>query len=170
MKFLIGLLLILTTFSISARAHRYHTSLTRIDYNAQEQIAEITLQLFSDDFEAALTRKAGKPVNLDKTSQLEKVILSYLAERFVIKNKSGETKKLRYIGLERTNDAFRLYVETNMPEGFDGATLENTILFDQFDDQTNFVTSYFNSIKTDFVFRPNDKAQALTKKVKQSEQ
>lgn len=170
MKFLVVLLLVLTTFSISARAHRYHTSLTRIDYNADEQIAEITLQLFSDDFEAALTRKTGKPVNLDKTLKLDEIILSYLSDRFVIKNKSGETKKLRYIGFERTNDAFRLYIEATVPEGLDGATLENTVLFDQFDDQTNLVTSRFNSVKTDLVFRPNDKAQALTKKVQQNGQ
>ena len=107
MKFLIVLLLILTTFSNPARAHRYHTSLTRIDYNADEQIAEITLQLFSDDFEAALTRKTGKPVNLDKTPKLDEIILSYLSDRFVIKNKAGEANKLRYIGFERPNDAFR---------------------------------------------------------------
>lgn len=160
--------LLVLTFIISApvteAAHRYHTSLTRIDYNAEEQLAEITLQLFSDDFEAALKSKTGKPINLDKTPKLDEIILAYLSDRLVIKNKAGEIKKLRYIGFERANDALRLYIETAMPEGFEGATLENSVLFDQFDDQTNLVTSYFNGNKTDFVFRPNDKAQPLLKK------
>ncbi|MEP6924855.1 MAG: DUF6702 family protein [Pyrinomonadaceae bacterium] len=164
MKKLVLLLLFLLPFTASA--HRYHTSLTRMDYNGGEKLAEITIQVFTNDIEDALKQRGGgkQQIHLDKTPKIDELVLSYLAARFVIKNKSGETKKLRWIGLETENDVTLIYVETSMPEGFDGATLENSILNDFFEDQVNLVTTHVNAIKTDLVFRVNDPPQNLVKK------
>ena len=165
------LLLILTVFGVVANAaHRYHTSLTRIDYNADEKSAEITIQVFTNDLEDALTKKnGGQPqVRLDKTPKVDELILSYLSDRFVLKNKDGKAKKMRWVGLQAKNDMTTIYVETPMPEGFAAATLENSILNDQFDDEVNLVTTRFGESKTDLVFKTNDQAQNLIKPVEQT--
>jgi hypothetical protein len=156
--------------SIPASAHRYHTSLTRIDYDADEKLAQITMRVFTTDIEDALTKKNGgkQQIHLDKTPKVDEMILSYLADRFVLKNKGGETKKLRWVGLQTENDVTLLFVETPMPEGFEGATLENSILSDQFDDQVNLVTTRFGGAKTDLVFRTNDVPQTLIKKIERT--
>lgn len=163
MKTLIFLLLL--SLPLTASAHRYHTSLTRIDYDADEKLAEITMQVFTNDIEDALRKKNGdkQQIHLDKTPKIDEMILNYLSDRFVLKNRAGETKKLRWIGLQTENDVTLFFVETPMPEGLDGATLENSILNDQFDDEVNLVTTRFGGAKTDLVFKTNDMPQILVK-------
>ncbi len=168
MKSLIFLLLF--PLLLVSSAHRYHTSLTRIDYDADEKLAEITIQVFTNDLEDALTKKnvVKTPVHLDKTPKVDELVFNYLSDRLVIKNKAGETKKMRWVGLQSENDMTLIYIETSMPEGFEGAMLENSILNDQFDDEVNLVTTRFGQTKTDLVFKTNDQAQNLIKIVAQT--
>lgn len=147
----------------NAFAHRFHTSLTRVEYNQKEKIVEITVQTFSHDLEDALEKAVGKRVNLDKTPDIGDIIVKYLAGNFVLKNGKGETKQLRWIGKEQQTDAVWLYLEADMPEGITGATLENRFLFERFSDQVNLVSCHYDDKRTDLVFRPNDKPQNLTK-------
>lgn len=161
MKFLILAVLLFLPLSPPA-AHRYHTSLARVEYNDREKLLEITIQTFSHDLEAALEKHHGKRVNLDKTANVEQIIVKYLSETFVIKNQSGAIKQLRWIGKEQQTDAVWLYLETEMPEGINGATLENRFLFEVFSDQVNLVSARYDNQKTDLLFRPNDKPQSLT--------
>lgn len=161
MKSLVLIFLFLFASTVGASAHTFHTSLTRMDYNADEKSVEITIQVFAHDLETALERKAGKRLNLEKTPEIGKIILAYLSERFVLKNKNGETKNLQWVGKEQSADAVWLYVETEMPEGLSGAKLENTIFFDLHNDQVNLLTCRFEGEKRDLVFKPNAKAQEL---------
>jgi hypothetical protein len=142
-------------------AHTFHTSLTRIDYNSEEKTAEITIQVFAHDLEKAIEKRAGKRVNLEKSPDAIKLILAYLSDRFVLKNKTGETKKLTWVGKEQSADSVWLYVETQMPEGFSGAMLANSLFFELANDQVNLVTSRFDGRKTDLSFKPNDKPKSL---------
>lgn len=148
---------------LRAAAHTYHTSLTRIDFNDKEKIAEITIQTFSHDLEDALAKQNGKRINLDKSPDIDKILLKYLSSQFVLKNRKNEAVQFRYVGKETQTDAVFIYVEAPLPEGFDGATLENRVLFEMFDDQVNLVTCHYADKKNDLVFRPNDKAQNLIK-------
>ena len=156
--------LILPLAARAGVAHRYHTSLTRIDYNSSEELAEITIQTFADDLESALRRVDGKRVNLERTPDIDKIILNYLSDKFILKNKEGEIKTFKWVGLEQKTDAVWLYVETSMPEGLEDAMLDNRFLFEMFNDQTNLVTSHYNETKTDLAFKAGDKAQSLVKK------
>lgn len=162
MKYLI--LTVLLLFPLSVSAHRYHTSFTRIDYNEPLKLAEITIQTFTHDLEAALERQEGKRIVLDSTPHIDELIIKYLANQFVLKNKNGEQKKMRWIGIQQKTDAVWLYVETEMPEGFDGATLHQRFLQNIFDDQTNLVTTRYKDLKTDLVFKPGDEPQMMIRK------
>ena len=142
-------------------AHTFHTSLTRIDYNSEEKTTAITIQCFAHDLETALGKRAGTRVNREKSKEAGQLILGFLGERFALKNKSGETKTLNFVGKEQSADAVWLYLETPMPEGLSGATLENTIFFDLANDQVNLVTCRFDGKKNDFAFNPNDKPKVL---------
>ncbi len=144
-------------------AHRYHTSLTRVELNDKEKLLEITVQTFSHDLEAALEKHQGKRISLDKTENIEQIIVKYLGENFVVKNEKGETKQLRWIGREQKTDTVWLYLEADMPEGIEGATLDNRFMFEVFDDQVNLVSARYNNQLNHLVFRPNDKSKILTK-------
>lgn len=172
MKLFYAVLLLMCAASLNAAAHTSHTSLTRIDYNAETKSAEITIQTFAHDFEEALAPFNNKKrVNLDKTVNLDEIVLKYLAAKFVLKNAQGETQKLAWVGTERKNDAVWLYVETAMPAGLAGATLANLMLFESHNDQINWVSARFDNQKVDLVFRPSEskpqkiaEAEAVDKK------
>lgn len=161
--FLVILLIAFCLLPSPAGAHRFHTSLTRMDYNAEQKLVEITIQVFSHDLESALERREGKRIRLDKTPKIDEIIVKYLADRFVFKNAKGEQKKLRWIGMEQKTDALWLYLETPMPEPLDGATLENRIFQEFLKDQINLVTTRYNNTKTDLVFKNGDTVQTLVK-------
>ena len=154
----------MSVLALIADAHVYHTSLTRIDYNSKENSVEITIQTFTHDLEAAIEKRIGKRINLEKSSDAKQVLLDYLNERLVIKNKSGERKKLQMVGIEIQADAIFVYAETKMPEGLEAATLENRVLLEQFGDQVNLVTVRFNDAKQDLVFKAGDEAQTIQAK------
>jgi hypothetical protein len=158
------LLLLLTCAALDTRAaaaHTFHTSLMSMEYNHQEQLLEISLQVFSHDLETILTKRNGKNVRLDKSPDAAALIFAYLQDSINIKNAAGETKTLSWVGMETQADAVWLYVEAKMPEGITGALLRNRILFDLLDDQINLVHLKDEDKKSDLVFKPGDTFKPL---------
>ncbi len=54
------LLIIAAADIYPATLHRFHTTLTRIDYNAEGKIFEISIKLFTHDLAPLLERRSGK--------------------------------------------------------------------------------------------------------------
>ena len=160
-----GIFLALSPFAFClspfVAAHRYHTSLTRMDYNEQERLVEISIQLFTHDLVPALEQKAGKRIDLEKTPEVDKLILGYLNENFVLKNKNGESPALKWVGKELQVDAVWVYVEIPATENLAGANLQNTILFESFPEQTNLVIARFGGKKADLMFKVGDKFKEI---------
>ena len=148
-------------FSICEASHTYHISLTRMDYNEKEKLVEITIQLFSHDLEHLLEKRLKKPVDLEKTPEVEKEIQTYLGETFIFQNKKGETQKLNWVGKEFDNDMVYVYVEIPFSETLEGAKLQNTIFFESYAEQSNIVTAHFNGKKADLLFVVGDKFKEL---------
>ena len=144
-----------------AAAHTFHTSLTRMDYNAEEKTLEITIQVFAHDLETAIEKRVGKRVNLEKSPDATKFILDYLNDGFTLKNRNGEMQKLAWVGKEQSADSIWLYVEAKSPEGLENASLENRLFFELHKDQVNLVTCRIAGNKQDFAFKPGDGAKKI---------
>lgn len=144
-----------------AAAHTFHTSLMSLEYNHQEQLVEISLQVFSHDLENILTRRAGKNVRLDKTPDAEALIFAYLKDTITLKNSAGETKSFAWVGMETQSDRVWLYFESKMPEGLNGAQLSNRLFFELLEDQLNLVHLKDNNKKNDLTFKPGDTFKLL---------
>ena len=158
---LIFAFLILPFAFVCANAHTYHTSLTRMDYNAQDKNIEISVQLFIHDVAPMLERRLKKRVDIGKTSEVDGEILKYLNETFVFQNKKGEAQKLRWVGKEFENDVVYVYVEIPFAESFEGAKLQNTIFFESYPEQTNLVVARFGAKKIDLLYKTGDKFKDL---------
>lgn len=143
-------------------AHTFHTSLMQVEYNEKEQLVEISLQVFTHDLENVLTRRSGHDVRLDKTPEAAQLTLAYLNETINLKNRDGRVKTLSWVGMEPQADAVWLYVETKMPEGFDGVQVRDRIFFEVLDDQVNLVHIKHDEKKYDLVFKPGDDFKAIT--------
>ena len=137
-------------------AHKFYTSLARIEYNAEAGSVEVTLRVFADDLELALTRRAGREVRLDRAKDADRLALAYLRETFQIKNREGEAKALKWVGMELRSGVAWLYFEAEMPEGLAGARLRDHVLFELFKGQVNTVSVRYPGGKADLVFARGD--------------
>lgn len=147
-------------FSAPFGKHTFHTSLTRIDYNEKDKNIEISIQLFSHDVLAVLEKQNKKSIDLEK-SETDQMILKYLESNFVLKDKNGEVKKLNWVGKEVSVDTVYVYVETKSDVEPAGFTLQNSIFFESFDEQTNLVLAKYGGKKADLFFKRGDKSKEI---------
>ena len=142
-------------------AHKFYTSLAQVEYNAESRTAEVALRVFADDFELALTRRARRRVSLDRTKDADRLALAYLRDTFEIRNRDGQTKPLKWVGMELRSGVAWLYFEAEMPEGLAGARLRDHVLFELFEKQVNTVTIRHQGGRTDLVFARGDGEHAV---------
>jgi hypothetical protein len=158
--YILILSLVCMAFVPEAFAHKYHTSVTRLEYNAEERSVEITIQTFADDLENILGKRAGKSVSLDASKDAERLVFAYL--RSVIELKSGKgISELEWVGMEMKGGTVWLYVLAKMPEGLSKASVRNALLFDLFEDQVNIVNVWYDGKKTSLVFKRGDNMQEI---------
>ncbi|HEV2863560.1 MAG TPA: DUF6702 family protein [Pyrinomonadaceae bacterium] len=144
-----------------ARAHKFYASLAQVEYNAETGTVEVSLRVFADDLELALTRRAGREVKLGRTKDSDRLVAEYLREKFELKNRAGETKELRLVGVEVEREEAWLYFEAEMPEGLAGARLRDHVLFELFAKQVNVVDFKWTGGKSDLVFVRGDGERAV---------
>jgi hypothetical protein len=124
-------------------AHAFHTSLTEADYRPASGKLEIALRLFTDDAEAALSRRAGRPVKLSAQPALEidALLEAYVRSAFGVKAPDGTVPRLTWIGRELTDGGQHLWVyfECALPGGIERARLVNRVLRETFSDQINSI-------------------------------
>ena len=151
-------------FTASA-AHRFHTSLARMDYNAQAKTIEVSIRLFTHDLVPVLERKYGRRVDLEKRAEADRLIADYLRENFVLVNKNGDAREFKWIGREADVDLIYVYVEIPYAESFEGAELQNTIFFESFAEQTNLVVCRFEEKKPDLLFKVGDSRKEIKMRI-----
>lgn len=145
----------------AANRHQFHTSLTRIDFNSEQKLFEITIQLFTHDLFPLLERKSGKRVELEKSTDTDKLILDYLNENFVLTDKKGDAKSLKWVGKETEVDTVRVYLEFDSTENLENYKLKNTLFFESFPEQTNLVVCKYDGKKADLIFKVGDKVKEI---------
>jgi len=130
-----------------ALLHPFYVSVCEIQHNAADKSLEITLKVFADDLELALSQYQSKPVMVKTISN--EILEEYLAGRFSLKV-DGKNMHLSMIGYETEMDAIWIYMETGLSAPPAKVTIQNTVLMEIFDDQQNLVH-----------FTSNDKTKSL---------
>lgn len=156
------LLAAFTVVAFPFSRHRFHSSLTRIDYNAEQKVYEITIQLFPHDLVPVLEQKSGKRVDLEKTADIDILIFNYLNENFVLTDKNNAAKPLVWVGKEVEIDSMRVYLETAATENPEGYKLKNTIFLSNFQEQINLVVCRYDGKQADLLFKAGDKLKEIT--------
>lgn len=145
--------------------HPIHVSVTEIEHNPKERSLQVTIRLFLDDFEEALTENYSLStfdiVEPRDPEQKKKVIREYIMENFKVRvNK--KTLNAEYLGSEIEDEVIYCYVELKPCKSISIIEIENTLLFDLYEDQSNLVhITYEDEIKSQkFDFRkPNGKLE-----------
>lgn len=146
----------LSVNSFSSSRHNYHTSLTRMDYNSKDKLIEITVQLFTHDLVNVLEQQTGKRIDLEKTPDIDKILLSYLNENFILRKEKEFALKFNWVGKELKTDLLYVYVEVPFDEGFENLELKNSIFFESFKEQVNLIVFRFYEEKADLMFKVGD--------------
>ena len=153
------LFIILSSFTF----HPFHTSLTQMQYDPKSQTFEMSVRVFTDDFETALTKEnGGKPVRLNNGQKQDKLVEQYIRKHVAVANADRKQNPITYIGYEQEADAQWIYLEMPYRNTGQNTFIKQDVLIDLFADQVNLVTIQLNQVKKTVVFRNNQPVQVVT--------
>ena len=136
LRIALGFLFVL--LSSSQTRHAFHTSVTRMDYNAQAQVFEVSIRVFTDDLETTLTKdNNGRKFLVVNGDANDPFIEKYVRKNFALLNAQKQKKPYSYVGKEQEVDATWIYLEIPCREPIAGFSVQQAVLFDAFDDQVN---------------------------------
>lgn len=163
-------LLLLALSCAGLQAHPVHQSRTEVEYHAARQTLEISLTVFLNDLELALSQQTGETITLEKTEAkaFDAQVQIYLARTFVVKSATGDTLKHTLLGRELTSGdgkggdpELTLFFEVPLPDGLQGCSLRPAVLSEVFPDQTNLVRLQGGLKKTIWCYLPEEAAKKL---------
>lgn len=140
-KLLLLLFFFLPVGSKKSDKHPLHVSTTEINFNAKEKSLEVTCRIFTDDFENVLAQQFKAKTDLSKPAMrkaMDELIKKYmnLHLQYIL---NGKAVKASYIGFEKDNEATNVYLEIDNVSALNTLTVNNSILYDLFDDQMSIL-------------------------------
>ena len=133
-----------------------------MQYDPKERTFEISIRIFTDDFEKGLAEATKSKVNLNGPGKNDPLIEKYIQSHFSYVNPQKQAKPIKYVGYEVEADAHWIYLEMPYPEPFRGGLLKQNVLMELFDDQVNMVNIQYQGHKKTFVFRKNQPIQDIS--------
>ncbi len=133
-----------------------------MQYDSKERLFEISVRVFTDDFEKALSEDSNSKVHLTETDKNDPLVEKYIRSHFAYVNPQKQTKSFSYVGHEIEADANWLYLEMPYTEPFRGGLMKQNLLMELFDDQVNMVNINYQGQKKTFVFRKNQPVQDVS--------
>ncbi len=155
--------LFLSFLLLFAPRHAYHASITEMRYNGPQKQLELSIKVFTDDFERALSRGQKAPVRLSTPGPLPSVrTAEYLRRQLVIKTATGGPLPFQFLGMQAEKDAYWLYCKVALPRTMAGLQIRNAVLLDVFPDQSNILNLEAGGKKQSVLFRAGHEQELVT--------
>ncbi len=153
----------------SSVVHKFHVSVSQVEYDRGKQTARIMIRVFADDLQLAVSRHAGRELKIQgapigNDQEMGSLIHAYLRDRLELRTRDGRDVKLSWAGLESTPDVIWLYVEARTPGGLGGAKLRNRLFCELFEDQVNIVNTVHQQKTIGVMFEPRDDFKPITER------
>lgn len=157
------LLFSLCSFSEEKKVlHPFHTSVTECVYNEKEKIWELSIRLFQDDFEQALTEFQGKKFQFQFSPSPDGILEAYIRKHVgILVNQKLQTP-YRWIGWESQADVIWIYLEIPTDNNLSGVYFQQSVLMDAFSDQTNLIHLVKKDSKKSYLFQKNQSVQQIS--------
>ena len=152
---LLALLLLLWPLAGAAPArHAYHSTITELRYNAAKKQIELSIKVFTDDFEKALSQGQPAHGSLSEPGPRPFVLANaYLQRTFRISTPAGAPLALQLLGLQAEADGYWLYCKVPLPGPLPAVQLRHNMLMEVFGDQMNIVNIEAGAKKQSALFR-----------------
>lgn len=145
---------------LSLSFHEHYISLTKIDYAQEEKALQITMRFFIDDLEKALENRFETSMKLatdEEAESADSLIERYLEQKFKV-SVNGQAMPHDYLGKQYENDEVFFFLEIGEVEGIESLEVQNSMLFEVFEEQQNYVKiSLGETRKTFILIKANDK-------------
>lgn len=148
---MIAIILSLVVWYLQAFPHDFHASLTEVKQNNAEKVYEISLRVFTDDLETALSQDLGVKYRIKPDTEIDPQISSYLQKKWVMKM-DGQDQKPIYLGKEFDQDVCYLFFEYTYIKEPVTIQITNEVFMELFEDQTNLINVYRHDRRKTVVF------------------
>lgn len=128
-------------FILLLELHPFHVSVCEIVYQEKDKRLELSQRVFLDDFQDGLQHYYEKKIDLHSpydTLFVDSLIENYVRTYLALEIKE-ERLSFKYLGHETEKSALWYYIEVTEVKDFTRIFIQNTILLDQFDDQSNLI-------------------------------
>lgn len=93
--------------------HPFFVSVIEINHNAKEKSVEVSMRIFTDDFEGALKKFSNAKIDLANPASkeaIDKIIVSYVKQKMYVQI-NGKPAVLEYVGYEIKKESVWVYFE-----------------------------------------------------------
>lgn len=155
-----------TASSLNAYHHHpIHATITTIDYNAKTKSLEVSCKIFADDLEEAVKRETGTQAFIGagtkEVKNLNALLEQYLAKHLRLQADGKPLQTRTFVGKELEGEAVWCYIEIPNVQGVKRLTVEQTVLTELYDDQTNLVNASIGGVRRSTLLRKNKTADVL---------
>ena len=135
--------------------HPVHLTEAEAHWKKKERTLEISVKLFYNDLELSLMQPGGGPVYLcpDSANQHLDIVKQYFEQRFKL-TVNDDKKQFELLGYECEDESVYVYLQYSGIKKIKNISLENTLLFDNFSDQTNLLHLHTNGISNTLLTKP----------------
>jgi len=163
MRFLTVLAWCIPLAGAAPALHAYHSTITELRYNAAKKQLELSVKVFTDDFEKALSEGQSAHVNLSDPGPRPLALASaYLQRTLQFRTTAGAPLPLQVLGMQAEQDGYWLYCKVPLPGPLPGVQLRQAMLLDAFGDQMNIVNVEAGDKKQSALFRAGHEQELLT--------
>ena len=141
MNRIFSFLFVVCLLFVQATTHPYYVSTLEIDYRPDRAALQITLRVFTDDWQLMLNTHYDKNLRLDPDTDKEQVVIhstDYL-QQYLELNLNNTNVAPIVLGKEYQNDQLVLYLEITGVAELQTLTVSNRILFAELEGQQNIV-------------------------------
>ncbi len=121
--------------------HPFYVSMTEINHNAKEKELEISVRIFTDDFETVLHNNYKEKVDLTHPSnqaEMNKLVSDYIQKHLQLQA-DGKTVVLSFLGFEQQSESTWAYFEVKNISSIKKLSLSNSLLHDYRKEQINML-------------------------------
>ena len=154
-------------YSSTTAKHEFHLSKCDIHFSEEDRALQISLRIFIDDLEEAIA-KVHNEENLKlctkkEAERADSILVSYLSDNLLI-SIDNELKEIEFVGKEVSEDLLAVwcYFEVIDVEPKGMIQVENKILIETFDDQSNLVVLKYSKEQSEhFLFQKGETTGTL---------
>ena len=154
-------------FFLLSSFHPVHVSVTNIDLEPDEGRVELSIKVFSDDFQNLILNKYSVQLRITEMEKPGNKIGSvnrYIGEAFQLEINGNRTGELVFDGAELNEEALWLRYSYQYGGRIKKLRVRNNLMYEVFDDQTNLVILSYN--RKQFGYRMDNKTSEMTFNIK----